>query len=339
MNKKVFIAGVMFIMIFTLNIKCEKVCDLNEVLKLKQLIVKDEYMYLIEEFKIYIYSMKTKKLIGSFGKKGEGPGEFIYFSNMIVGKNKISIDSENKILFFSKKGEFINEFRKGFNCNKLFPIKNNYVGFSIDFGTKDINKVLLYNVYDNKFKIVRTIGNNEYIGKLLKKIRTKKKYDDYIPQVKKFFAVYKQKIFLGDPGKGIYFEVFDYNGKPLRIISGNYKKVKMTAKFKNDYINKLKSSNDWERVKAKKNIIFKQKLPCYRWFLINNEKMFLFTYKIENNQREYLITNMNGKIIKKSFIANVPKGLISINKGYIYYTLENEEDELWELHRQKIFNN
>jgi len=55
--------------------------------------------------------------------------------------------------------------------------------------------------------------------------------------------------------------------------------------------------------------------------LINDEKIFLFTYKFENNQRKYLIT-------KKSFIANVPKELLSINKGYIYYTLENEEDEL-----------
>lgn len=54
---------IMLITILSLNLQSEKVCDLNEVMKLEQLIIDNDYAYLAEEFKIHIYSIKTKKLI------------------------------------------------------------------------------------------------------------------------------------------------------------------------------------------------------------------------------------------------------------------------------------
>ena len=330
-----------FILLITsflsLNLKSEKVCDLDEVLKLEQLFIDNDHAYITEDFIIYIYSIKKKNLVRSFGKKGEGPGEFISMRNFIIGDKTISIDSQNKILFFSKEGKFINEIRKDPNCNKLVPIKKNYAGFKLDFSVKDINKVLIYNIYDSNFKKIKTIGNNAYIGKLLKRIRQPGKYDDHIPRVKKSFIVNNNKIYIGDPEKGIHFEVYNHKGEFIKTIFNDHKKEKMTTKFKSDYINELKQSNNWEKTKARKNIIFENFFHSYEWFLINNKYIYLFTYKIKDDKRQCIIIDMNGNIIKETSVKNVNQNLLSVNKNYFYYALENEEDEIWELHRQEIF--
>ena len=83
MKSRLLILLMLITSIFSLNLKGEKVCNLNEVMKLEQLIIDNDYAYLAEEFKIHIYSMKNKKLITSFGKKGEGPGEFPYKRNIL----------------------------------------------------------------------------------------------------------------------------------------------------------------------------------------------------------------------------------------------------------------
>ena len=328
---------IMLITILSLNLQSEKVCDLNEVMKLEQLIIDNDYAYLAEEFKIHIYSIKTKKLISSFGKKGEDPGEFPYKRNIIIGKNTISIDSQNKILFFSKEGKFVKELRKDPNCNKLIPVKENYVGVKLDFSKKNINKVLVYNIYNNNFKKIKAIGNNTYIGKLLKRILKSKKYDDYIPRIQKSFLVYKDNIYISDPNKGIFFEVFNHKGKLIRTISEDFKKENITTKFKNHYINELKNRKNWEQIKARRNIIFRKVFPVFKWFSIYNEHIYLFTYNIEDDKRQCLIVNMDGKIIKTIRVRDVREGLLTVKNGFFYYTLENEEDEIWELHRQKIF--
>ena len=57
------------------------------------------------------YSDKCK-YINSFGKSGEGPGEFSELSGFDFVKNQIYLQSRSKIVFFSLEGKLIKENKK-----------------------------------------------------------------------------------------------------------------------------------------------------------------------------------------------------------------------------------
>lgn len=335
MRKKYLAIVIIIFTLFAYRITGEKICNLNEVGKLEELVVNDSYAYLAEEFRIHIYSLKNQNYLTSFGKKGEGPREFPDRYNINLFNGGICIDSMIKILFYTRAGNYIKEIRKDPNCNFLIPVGENYVGFNVDFATENVDKVKEYYIYDRTFNRINKIGHDTYIGKLLKRIRSGEKYDDYIPRMKKNYLVYEQKVFIGDNQKGIHFEVFDKNGKFIRIIAGDYQRPDVSEEYKNQYMNELRKRKDWERIKQRRNIIFEKYFPCYERFLISNNHFFLITYLKERDRRKCLVVNMEGKVTKTILVKDIPLKFISIYGDHIYYVMENEELELWELHREK----
>lgn len=324
------------LIISVFNLSGEKVCDLNEVMRLEKLLVENDRAYLAEEFKIHIYSLDKKKHISSFGKKGEGPGEFLYRSNTHIGTKEISIDTNNKILFFSKNGKFIRELRKNFTLFRMIPVGQNYINHSLDFDAKDINKALVYNVVGTNFKKIKDICNDSHSGLLIKEIRKGGRYNWPVPRIRPILAVYKDKIFMGDPEKNISIKVFDPMGNLKRTINSEYKRIKTTAEFKEHFMDEQKKDKNWERTKARKKFVFRNFFPAYEWFLVKNDLIYLFTHIKTGDHRECLIINMDGKLIKKTKVKFLDKEMIDISGEFFYYVIENEDEEIWELHRQKI---
>ena len=60
---------------------------------------------------IYVYSLKDFRLIIRFGKKGEGPQEFLNYVKLQSYPENIVISSKKKVSFFDKNGDFIKEIR------------------------------------------------------------------------------------------------------------------------------------------------------------------------------------------------------------------------------------
>ena len=115
----------------------------TEVLKPIQLIVTKDNIYIIEKFKINIFNRETFKFKKSFGRKGEGPKEFpspilVYFFN-----KKLVVCAFNKILWFSKEGNFIEEKKHPFSI-LIIPVSGGYLKdisnfhFKKNFVTREI---------------------------------------------------------------------------------------------------------------------------------------------------------------------------------------------------------
>lgn len=334
---KKFLIITVIVKLFFFALCGEKICNLYEVQKLKQLVVNGDNAYLVENSKVNIFSVKGKIFLKSFGRKGEGPGEFSFVRNFIVNDNHISIDSQNKVLFFKKNGQFIKEIRKNPNYYNLIPVGDNYIGYELDTWAKNIDRVLVYYVFDSNLKIIKEIGNNISIGKMSRKIVAKKKFDSYLPPTKTRYCVYEGNIYLGDPESGIHFKVFNQHGNLVRTINGDYKKIKIPKEYKKEYMDVLKARRDWEEQKAKKNFIFREFFPAYQWFNINNNLIYLFTFESKDDRRKCMIVNMEGKTIGSNMVKYVDHELWSIYKDCFYFVIDNESTDVWELHREKLF--
>ncbi|MCP4216803.1 MAG: hypothetical protein GY765_19285, partial [bacterium] len=112
MMKKLFICCFLLLSFFLLN--AEKIGNLDVPLKKVVLgTIHDGKVYLYDysSFYIRVYSLKELKPLFKFGGKGEGPGEFIGISNLIVSSKNISVDSTGKTSYFTLSGSLIKEIR------------------------------------------------------------------------------------------------------------------------------------------------------------------------------------------------------------------------------------
>jgi hypothetical protein len=100
-------------------LRAEKLAALDQLLKPNGLAVSTRYIYILEEPTIYIFSARDFRLIKKFGKRGEGPQEFMTspfgIMPMILypydNDTKVLVNSNSKVSLFTAEGTFIKETR------------------------------------------------------------------------------------------------------------------------------------------------------------------------------------------------------------------------------------
>jgi hypothetical protein len=90
-----------------------------------------------------------------------------------------------------------------------------------------------------------------------------------------------------------------------------------------------------------KPITFPDYFPAIADFFVNDDTIYVMTWKIENSINEFFTYDMSGKFKKRLMIPiQYETGLksypITFNKGKLYQIVENEEEEVWEFHMSKI---
>ena len=94
----------------------EKVTVFKELLKPSRIYLDHDRIFITERTKVNIYSLKDYKLIGTFGQKGEGPGEFRIPFYIHPLKDRLMIDTPGKISYFTKDGKLIGEVKSKSDC-------------------------------------------------------------------------------------------------------------------------------------------------------------------------------------------------------------------------------
>ncbi len=291
-------------------------------------------LYITEGHNIYIYSLKDFSLIKKFGKRGEGPQEFLIGGAtfgwlwIVIQPDHIFIHSMGKISFYSKEGEFRKETRIGIVHTPVFhPMENQFVG--VGFYTENNTNYWATNIYDSNLKKVKEIYRYErgfYPGKPI---------DPYNIKTPDFY-VYDNKIFVADTVKTGAIYVFDKNGNKLYSINPEYEKVKVTQMD-------IENSAYYYNIGAHKNFYntyknrfeFPRYFPAMRFMIIADDKIYVMTYKKKNDKTQFMILDLKGKLLKKVFLP--VNGLdvqyycpfeIKDNKLYHFVELEEEGCEL-----------
>ena len=194
--------------------------------------VDNDSIYITEMRTIRIYSVKDFKLQTKFGRKGEGPGEFMGWPRIRGLGDAIVVDDPGRILYFKKDGSYIKE-RKIPREISLFPIKDHFFAFNRVFDNEAGKETSNIEIFDKNFKrtktiYVRFVRKFEYESKVVKKD---------IQMVTPYFGVDTdgENIYIADSSKGFYIDVFSADGDHLYNITKKFKRVKLTNKLEMHY--------------------------------------------------------------------------------------------------------
>lgn len=296
-----------------------------------------ERIYIIERATIHIYSSTDYKLIKTFGNRGEGPGEFRTGQEDAVLLNVLPdyllVNSQGKIVFFKKDGTYIEEIATPVG-RWLRPLGKNYVGMRYEY-EEDGTRYHVVSLYDHQCRKIKEI----YKEKAAIQIRLKT--IDAVSWTRQIFRIYNEQVFID--GKNKVIHVFDNKGDKRYDISLDYEKIKITGDIKKKYLSFYKEEDPfwrtrWERLKDWYR--FPDYFPVIRDFFVADGKIYIQTFKEENNKPELLVLDTKGKLLKRVFPPLVKNSLIfyhswAIGNGQLYQLVENEDEE-WELHVTKI---
>lgn len=163
--------------------------------------------------------------------------------------------------------------------------------------------------------------------------------DDLIQALHKFQA-YNGKIFFANGKKGFYFEVYDANGTSINVIRRDYEKIRIPDELKKQKIDKFKNipsvKRTWPISGKRWKFVFPEFFPPVQDFRVVDDLIYVKTYKMVKEKVEFVILDLNGNLKGKCFLPNVENKLWDIRDHRFFFLVENEEDDVWELHAEDI---
>jgi hypothetical protein len=340
MKVSIVFLAVLFLFINLLYSK--RLAVLPEVGKPQDMVVDNGQLFISDQtVKVHVYSMKDFKYQAQISRQGQGPGECEYVPIFRVGPDYIFLYSLGKGIFLSRDGRLKRELRiprKG--TESIAPLGEDFV-----CQTWGKNKRNDHNYYD-----ISIYSYTEEQGLNYKKIlyyfdlppskRRGGKWNYHIFREYNDYVIYDNKVFVGDSTRGIFAAVFDNQGNEINQIKLDVKEIKLTAEYKKHLMDMLKQNPEWEMANSIYNIVLPEYFPAFYRFSVNNGKVYFLTHKLKgNNQREVIITDLKGNLLKRTYVPWIENELridYAIENDKFYYILANETTEDWELHMEEI---
>ncbi|MEN8153356.1 MAG: hypothetical protein ABFR75_04980 [Acidobacteriota bacterium] len=313
----------------------EIVTSFEEISKPQVLSISRDRLLITEGPNIYVYSMKDFKLLKKFGKAGEGPQEFkvspfgvpmiAYFSD-----GNIFVSSDSKISYFSTGGDFIKEMKTP-PFSLFRPFKNYYV--ATGNSTNNNNQmIIVINLHNSRLEKVKelyqsdvTVGQNASFN---------------YPTNNFTFEPYKDRLYLVRGKEGFVIDVMSLDGKRLYTIKKEYKEIKVDQEYRDKTFQQFKSDPNFKQFfeYLKQRIKFKKYYPAIQDIRVIDDRIHVITFKKNNKDTECIILDLKGNELKRVYVPYpelhgmdyLPEYDIFNKKFYIL--IENEDEEVWELH-------
>jgi hypothetical protein len=327
----------------------EKIGVLPEIMMPNSITLADKKLYVVEGATIFVYSIKNLKMLRTFGKRGEGPGELrvspTYLNKVRVYSDHVMVEGVNKLIFFSTDGKLIREIRKKQGILQTIPVGKNYAVNKLRIDDKTVyNGVSLFNSEMEEIKELYSIPHIQQGQLPSAKIDMLLDYPS--------FRVYENKIFVEKSTEGFIIDVFDEQGKKLYQINKDYEKIKISQKFKTEISEKFKEDPlikniGWDTIKRGVELTLPDIFPAIQSIEISANKIYIQTYKTSiNNYEEYIIMDLKGSILKRTYLPKFKNvtligsilgtKLHVLKNDQLIYLWENEESEQWELFIEEI---
>jgi len=321
-------------LLFAVNFNLySKIIPIETLTKPKNITVTDDYIYIIEDLSVSIFEKKTLKFVKKFGKKGEGPGEFKLYAIIYPLKDKILINSYGKFSYYTKRGELLKEIKTSkFAILAPKPIGSNFLAMKTE--NKDNEAFRSIHLLDGKFKIIKEIERqNSFITKSGK-----------ISVLKDNLAYEtKGKIGFVSNGRTFFIKIINEKGVVTGTIKREYKKIKFTDEDRKKVIEEFKNN---PQIKPfinifLKRIVFPDYYPVIAGIRLDSKYAYIMTFKRVKDKYEFFIYDHFGKFIKRDLIhlffqTRMQPYPSDIYNGTLYQLVDNDDEEIWELHINKI---
>lgn len=297
--------------------------------------VDKDQIYITEGASIFIYSLDGK-LLKKFGKKGEGPMEFMV--NPMAGGLQICVlpdalmaVSIGKVSFFKRNGEFIRVVKAPRGVASYRPLGDRFagLGFAMDNGVI----MAVINIYDQKLEQVKELDRrkNPY--------QQGQKMNPFLTPPLPY--TWKDTLVV-DTRTGPIL-VFNREGEKTAVIDHPFKPFKLTDDHKKGVMDFYRTDprikNNFERIK---NLIeFPPAFPNIQETTVANGKIYAQTFRRKENKAEFFIFDVSGKLLKHIYLPLVDLNLMKPAPYHIYndvlhQAVEDMENNRWVLHRTAV---
>lgn len=326
---------IILLLIIALTLQGKVMVQLEDLSKPQLLSVSKDYFLITEGASIYVYSRKDMSLLKKFGKAGEGPKEFKInpFGPPMIAyfvEGKIFVNSDSKISWWTPEGEFLSEMRTA-PFTMFRPFGDQFVA-SGTATNKDKQMVLTVNLHDKTGKKLQelyrtdvTVGPNAEFN---------------YPTASFTFEPYKNRLYLVRGKEGFVIEIKSIDGKTLYTIKKEFEKIRVDQGYKDKTFQSFKSDPNFKQFYEyfKNRVKFKTYYPAIQDVRVVDDRIHVITFKKKGNKTECRILDLKGNDLKTVYVPYpdlhgmdyLPEYDI-LNKVF-YILIENEDDEVWELH-------
>ncbi|MCP4221572.1 MAG: hypothetical protein GY765_43510, partial [bacterium] len=207
-----------------------KTMVLPEILKPVLMTFHDNHLYVLQDTSIYIYSVKDLKLVKKFGRQGEGPKEFMARPfgppmTMSFSNGELVVNSNNKLSYFTPKGDYLREMKAPANT-VFYQFKKNFIAVGPVMDDKQ-NFFITFRFMANDFKTKSTLVTTDL---------NLNNSSTVIMPIGPFAynPVYKDKVVLAPDSEKFIIDIYDVNGKLERRLEKNFEKISIDDKYRKD---------------------------------------------------------------------------------------------------------
>ncbi len=265
--------------------------------------VDDDYIYIVEQYFVLVYSRKNFRLVKKFGSRGEGPGQFretvgVDRLSVKLFPNEVYIGSLQKGSYYTREGKLKKEKRlTEFTLSDHFPFDGDLIGCKYKIKKEERTVGISYRVFG--------LFNDD--GELEKEICDLREPNFY--EENGFINDFCTKLLQMDTcggriyisgRKGFVIDIYDENGELIKTLEHDYVGRKLTEKEKEEVYNVYKvfftnyrSGRYWPR--AQRLMQIPERFSAFYSFLIADEKIYVQTYKSEkDNNADVFVFDLDG---------------------------------------------
>jgi hypothetical protein len=323
---------IVFILAVTLGLT-GKIITLPGLNRPAEISIDKEQIYIADKEKVHIFTLKDYQWVKSFGDKGEGPKEFKFQISIDINTqtDNIIVESQDKLSFFTKKGQFIKEIRL-IGVGGCRPLGNGFVATSRTF------------IQNSRYSTLNFLNEKlEKTGEIYKSIiQPRGKKIRFLSRAWKYITS-KDKVFISAK-KDFVVDVVDQTGKTLFSITRDYERIKIDSSYVNNFFAWVKKNRPPQLYEGMKRLFeFPDYLPAIFDIIIDKDILYIITYKRKKEMNEVFLYTTAGKFIKTLDIPLYKDHPIdplpyTIHDGKIFQLIDNAETEEWELRITPIKN-
>lgn len=333
MNK---IAGFITLFLLSIPIWPEKIAEFDLLASGPMMLKMNDHYYALcspKDAKVSVYDHQSLTLISQFGKVGEGPGEFqLGMQNIALIKDKILISSMKRLSVFNAKGAFIRDFPVEIRHFFLGAVGDNYLFMYTTKPDENNQYHEIFALYDQNMTVRKTLVKRPLSRKSILNQTELYPRRVLINNDSEHFVVADQR------GSG-EITVYDQNGTEIGEVQHKFETIPVSNEIKNKIIEERKKiekddQKPSNRASVKTEYLCPDTFPPFLFIHIDGSSLFVYTYDKNPQKIKLLCFDIYGKYLG---VIQRQKGQIGDPyRGFFYHLEENEETELYELHRWPI---
>lgn len=341
--------------LLALQLGAEEIAPLPDLAKPSAIEIHAGKLYIMDSDSIHIFQLEPLKKLHTFGKAGEGPGEFNSAPIIKFSPESMFVFTMGKSMRFQGDGTFIDQTKVPFLYFYMYfpfyPVGDNLVGLPFDLSRGPDKVIHVCTLYDASFKLIREFyrGPPPSVPLPPRRNAEPKNVDVHILPHRIGIGTTRDKIFVGDTRKGMYIAVFDAEGKPLYEIKKDFAPLKVPKSFKDQTWKDIKAGPNYEINKSRFNYVIADVFPAFSTFKVKEDRICITTHAEKSGRFELITMDLAGNILTRDYVFPydpLERLLMPTFTGFetqydiagntIYYLKLNEASGIYFLHREKI---